>query len=116
LKFSFSFPPFLIWTCLGAVTGIVLYLAVAPSPPNGPPGIFGMMWELFGVFVLIFGWIPLKWFYCYAGCSLFPIQIARLVFINWAMLGFAMGVIRGFVNGRRSRRAEENAGEGGIEQ
>jgi hypothetical protein len=113
LKLAFSLSTFLMWTAAGAAIGIILFFAVAPPPGSGgEPSLLGMAWGIFGVFVLIFGWIPLRWFYCYAGCRLFPQEIARLVFINWVILGMMMGVIRGFIIGRKSMRAEDHNRKG----
>lgn len=106
VSYSFSVRAFLSWTAVGLIIGLILFWAVSPPAANGgEPSVSGMLWGLLGIFVMVLGWIPLELFYCTSGCRLFPSEIARLVLINWAILGVATGVVRGFLKGSRPARS-----------
>jgi hypothetical protein len=109
VSYAFSVRTFLSWTAVGLIIGLVLFFAVSPSAGNGgEPSVLGMFWGIFGIFVMAFGWNPLRQIYCMSGCQLFPGEIARLVLINWVILGVATGVVLGFLKGRKSAPTDDD--------
>ena len=112
MSYPFSVRTFLGWTALGLTIGLVLFFAVSPPSANGgEPSVLGMLWLVFGACVMAMGWMPLELVYRGGGCRLFPDEIARLVLLNWIILGVATGVVLGFLKGRKSARTDDHEGK-----